>query len=387
MVHILYLAHDLDDAAIWRRVRMLEAGGASVTVIGFQRSRATHDRAAYVLGHTRDGDMWQRAIAVLRAMTTLQPALKTMPKPDVILARNLEMLALGLKARLIWKQAALVYEVLDVHRMMLGDRIRGRAMRALERVFLRKADMMITSSPGFIRHYFRPYQQSNAPIRIVENKCLRLTVAQSGPVPASIGMPPLVIGWFGILRCPRSLDCLDAVTRAAPGHYRVVMRGRPALNVLPDFHEIVAANADLEFGGVYDSAHDLPSIYGAVHLAWLVDRFDAGTNSDWLLPNRLYEGCAHGAVPIALVGTETASYLETRGLGSILPALTARSVSELLSGLTASRIETLRADILRERDSMWTCSQKDCARLVHALEALSISVKSLARGHNDRSLQ
>ena len=36
-LHVLYLAHDLADAAIRRRVLTLKAGGAEVTVVGFQR--------------------------------------------------------------------------------------------------------------------------------------------------------------------------------------------------------------------------------------------------------------------------------------------------------------------------------------------------------------
>ena len=44
----------------------------------------------------------------------------------------------------------------------------------------------------------------------------------------------------------------------------------------------------------------LPS--GDVHFTWAIDFYEAGANSDWLLPNRLYEGGAHGAVPIALAG-------------------------------------------------------------------------------------
>ena len=157
--------------------------------------------------------------------------------------------------------------------------------------------------------------------RLVENKCFAPDLPSPAPAPLRPrAAPPVVIGWFGILRCRRSLACLDALTRSAPGQYRIEMRGRPALDAMPEFPAVVAANPDLVFEGAYRNPEDLAGIYGAVDLAWLIDRMDAGSNSDWLLPNRLYESCRHGVAPVALAGTETAAFLAKRGLGLILPS-------------------------------------------------------------------
>ncbi len=38
MLHVLYLVHDLADPAVRRRVMMLQAGGANVTLAGFRRA-------------------------------------------------------------------------------------------------------------------------------------------------------------------------------------------------------------------------------------------------------------------------------------------------------------------------------------------------------------
>ena len=39
MLHVLYLVHDLFDPAVRRRVMMLRAGGAKVTLAGFRRAK------------------------------------------------------------------------------------------------------------------------------------------------------------------------------------------------------------------------------------------------------------------------------------------------------------------------------------------------------------
>ena len=52
-------------------------------------------------------------------------------------------------------QAAVVYECLDIHRMLLSNGLHGRLFRSLESKLWRDVDLLLTSSPAFIRNYFR----------------------------------------------------------------------------------------------------------------------------------------------------------------------------------------------------------------------------------------
>src|SRR6185503_18737285 len=101
---------------------------------------------------------------------------------DILLARNLEMLAIASAARRKHApNATLVYECLDVHRLMLSNSVSGRVLRFLERSLMRKARLLIVSSPAFISQYFAPKQgvgtSWDQPVTIVENKMLQLDVA------------------------------------------------------------------------------------------------------------------------------------------------------------------------------------------------------------------
>ncbi|AZB55644.1 glycosyl transferase [Cereibacter sphaeroides] len=362
-MRILYLAHDLDDSAIWRRAAMLRAGGASVQAAGFRRREGPLPEPAILLGQTADARMLQRAASVARALAGLRHSLAEVQAPDVIIARNLEMLALAVRAKSFWPEALLVYEVLDIHRMMLGDGPRPRAMRALERRLMRRVGLVLTSSPGFVNEYFQPHGQTRVPIRIVENKCFYPEAALPAVPKLRPVAAPITIGWFGILRCAWSLDCLDRVTRAAPGRYRVLLRGKPALDQLPQFHATVAANPDLDFGGPYRNPDDLADIYGQVHLSWLIDRYDAGKNSDWLLPNRLYEGCRHHAVPVALAGTEVANFLGDYGLGLTIAAPDAEEVGRRLGALSLAEVEAMRTAVAEVATQVWTTGPEECQEL------------------------
>ncbi|RAZ88026.1 glycosyltransferase [Cereibacter johrii] len=362
-MRILYLAHDLDDSAIWRRAAMLRAGGASVQTAGFRRREGPLPEPAILLGKTADARMLQRAASVARALAGLRRSLAGVQAPDVIIARNLEMLALAVRAKSFWPEALLVYEVLDIHRMMLGDGPRPRAMRALERRLMRRVGLVLTSSPGFVNEYFQPHGQARMPIRLIENKCFYPEAALPAVPERRPVAAPITIGWFGILRCAWSLDCLDRVTRAAPGRYRVLLRGKPALDQLPQFHATVAANPDLDFGGPYRNPDDLADIYGQVHLSWLIDRYDAGKNSDWLLPNRLYEGCRHHAVPVALAGTEVANFLGDYGLGLTVAAPDAEEVGRRLGALSLAEVEAMRSTVAEVPAQVWTTGPEECQEI------------------------
>ncbi|WP_415183152.1 glycosyl transferase [Phaeovulum sp.] len=373
-MQVLYIAHNLDDPAIWRRVAMLRRGGAVVTVAGFRRGEGPLPGAARVLGRTRNARMSQRVIAVLRAR---QGA--TLPDGrgfDAIIARNLETLALAVviadrAGRRGGQAPRLVYEVLDIHRLMLRGDMIGRTLRALERRWCRAVDLVLVSSPAFVTQYFDTYRQTRAPVLLVENKVMagpdeagaqgrRLLLARGGP---------LVIGWFGILRCAFSLACLDAVTRAAPGRYKVMLRGQPAYDVLPDFDAVVAANPDLHFAGPYAYPDDLARIYGEVDLAWLVDRYEKGANSDWLLPNRLYESGLNVVPPICLAGTEVARMAERLEIGLRLKEATVAAASLMLAQVDGARLAALRQAQADVAPAVWRTDPEECRDLVAALGA------------------
>ena len=93
---------------------------------------------------------------------------------------------------------------------------------------------------------------------------------------------------------------------------------------------------DSSFRGPYDRRHDLPAMYGGVHFTWAIDYYEAGANSDWLLPNRLYEGSLHGAVPIALARVETGRWLAAHRAGVLLAEPLETALADYFKGLDAA---------------------------------------------------
>ncbi len=350
---------------------MLHTGGADVSLLGFTRGTVPPDigEAGQVLcfGQTYNARMTQRAVAVLRSARTIDRCRDAVTGADVIMARQLETLVLATIARRRFAPTArLVFECLDIHRLMLACGPVGRALRTIEGYLLRRCDLLVVSSPAFARHYFANAHSSLPPVLVVENRILASELAISKIAPIAPGHP-WRIGWFGVIRCRRSLAILAQLVRAFPGLVEVVIRGRPARDVIPDFDAIVAATPGLHFMGYYNRATDLPQIYADVHFSWAIDFYEAGANSTWLLPNRLYEGGVHSTVPIALRAVETGQWLLREKAGICLDEPVEESLAEFMTGLDATGYATARAAMQRIPQEAFICDAAACHELTDTI--------------------
>lgn len=359
---IAYIVHDLTDPAVARRIRMFAAGGASVRVAGFTR-RAPPDRVAgapaSVLGRSHDARLAQRAGLVARTVLRPATALDVADGADVVVARNLEALAVAARVRRPGQR--LVYECLDIHRLLTAPNLAGRVTRAIERRLLARVDTVLTSAPPFADRHFRATQRFTGSIRVEENRVLALDEAPV-PVPSRTG-PPWRIGWFGMLRCRRSLATLRAL--AQRGAAEVLIAGIPSYGEFEDFDRDVLGLPGLTFAGRY-RAEDLSGLYGSVDFAWAIDWFEEGLNSSWLLPNRLYESLAYGAVPIALTNVETGRWLERHDVGVRVDD-PAAELPNLLTATTPEAMAALRARAANLPRDLLVAGPADCRALVAAV--------------------
>lgn len=320
MPRIAYIVHDLNDPAVARRVRMLRAAGEELVVLGFWRGAAAPDTIegapVVPLGRTADAKLIQRVLAVFRNLAFAGPMLKAAKGADVVIGRNLEALALAVRVRGALPNARLVYECLDIHRLLLGTSRPARAVQRVEAALLAKIDLLIVSSPAFLRDHFAHRPSFTAPSLLVENKVLAIDIAPPEPGPVPEG-PLWTIGWLGNLRCAKTFEVLTALARHYEGRVQILVAGRPSPAVFDDLPGALAAAPHCTYLGPYTYA-DQAAIYARCHFAWMIDWFEEGLNSAWLLPNRLYEAQAYGAVPIALRSVETGRWLERHGTGVLL---------------------------------------------------------------------
>ncbi len=373
-MHILYLTHDLTDPTTAKRVRMLVAGGATVSVAGFRREDAEiQDVAgspATNLGRTYNRRFMQRGWLTVREVVLARKHYPLFASADIIIARNLEMLAIAVRGRsLCYIPPRLVYEVLDIHRLLLRNDVIGVALRHLEGWLSRRTTWLVTSSPAFVTKYFERKSHVRLPVLMLENKVLQLNDSTSFAPVYAPNTPRWRVGWFGAIRCRKSLDILCKLARENPQLVEVVIRGRPAYDQFENFDAQVSGIPNLYFLGSYRNPEDLSAMYGEIHFSWCIDMFEEGLNSTWLLPNRLYESGLFGVVPLAAEGVETSNFIRRLGIGHTLAEPKGESLVKFLSGMTPKIYAHMKAEMLSVPKNVWVHKRDACVALVNGLVA------------------
>lgn len=333
---IAFFGHDVADAAVRRRARSFQDEGFRVTGFMMRRRQPLAQEWENVdLGLTRDGAFLQRIRQVFRGARIAAEAGEALRAADVIYARNLDMLACAFLAkRHAGLKTPVIYECLDIHRLLCRQDVIGKGLRALEGWLLRRSAALVVSSPAFLTQHFERYYPGQFQAYLVENR-LSGQADYGAREPAGKGQAPgkLRLGWVGNLRCHRSLDLLCGVADRFPNTVEIRLHGVPALTEIPDFDEKVAARPNISFYGRYKSPEDLPGIYADLDIVWSGDFMEAGLNSTWLLPNRIYEGGYYCVPPIAPAGTETARWVARNDCGFILDEPLEQTLPNLVTRL------------------------------------------------------
>ena len=380
-MRIAYLAYDSADNSVIQRVDLFRSTDVEVLGFMFRRERFNLDFVPdwdnVDLGVIHDGAFLRRLTGLVRTLPRIWRARRKLKGVSCVYARNLDLGLLGLFLCLLLPRGTpLVYEVLDIHRALLKQRFAGRLLRFLERLVLRRCDLLVVSSGDFIEHYFKAWQGYGGESFLLENKMSpnRLGAALSGerqerkgPVEGADG--PWVLGWFGTLRCERSLELICALADALPDHVKVYLRGFPVRLGLEHFEAEIEQRPNIVFEGRYRNPEDLAEIYRHCDFNWCFDFVDPGANSEWLLPNRIYEGGYFDCPALAAAGSATGRKIEELALGVTFEAPYLDGMVEFFRSLTPERYESMVAKIAAlERDQF--CDDGQFGDLVSRIEQL-----------------
>ncbi|TCP36091.1 hypothetical protein [Sphingomonas sp. BK235] len=316
----------------------------SLVGLTFRRSRYNSDFVPdwnnIDLGHLENGNYGKRLPMLLRAMRIIIANREKLSDVDFVIARNLDLMSLALAARALGIfRAPIVYDVFDVRNILLTESASAKAMRAAEKIALKRSALLVVSSPGFVEDYFTPYLKYEGPTLFLENK-VDLNIlpeddairaawrskerARSGPVNGAFTM-----GWVGALRCRRSAEMIAEIAQKLP--WLTVQISGKSTYCAPDvFAKQFEGIANINYTGEYWFPTGLYDVYRTIDLNWDYDLSKPNKSGGWLLPNRLHEGGYFGVPHLAEEGSQTGHYVKRLGIGWTRPA-NVTAIVDLLS--------------------------------------------------------
>ena len=376
-IRLAFFGHNRKDAAIVRRALAFSKAGIEVTGVMYRRDDEPETPApAWAkidLGHVEHCQHAKRILIHLRAAWRILINRRRLRNTDMFYARNLDMLALSFLGLPIFSRTRpiVVYECLDVHDVLTQDNVKGAMLRWLERHALKRINLLVVSSPGFLRQYFQPYQNYRGPAYLFENKLYFENAPVPRPDPGSIrnnSAEHLVIACVGILRCQRTLDLLKQLAAAEPNRVLIRLHGTISEFLIPDFHAQIQSLPNVLYVGSYQYPEGLASAYDGVHFVWAQELSWSGHNSDWLIPNRVYEGGYFGTLSLAVQGTETARLVAQRELGYVLQDAQPETLIHFVRTMDYDQVASKRRALLTRSSSEFVADIEEIDRLLkHAM--------------------
>ena len=342
---MIFVANNWADAHQQARLKALSKYLTPIVCLAFLREYyppTSSFRPAWLgeMAHASYGGRWKIYLRFLKQLR------KHTSPADTVYLYGFDLLVLiYLYSVLSGKRLRLLYEVPDIREMFLATTLAGTLVRYLEAWIIPRVDLLLVTSPEFVTEYFTRLRHIRVRhFHVIENKihAQQLPPLSPIPTPAPPG-PKIKIGYFGLLRCSASLDCLIALARK--GTFDIQLRGifMPSTR---HYEQRLLGLENITYGGPYESPAELPLLYTGVDIVWAAYPYDPKPvgNHRWARTNRFYESL-YFKKPMILQ-QNTSDYHTATRLGPIALGVdlsnNSQAAAYLTENLTASFLLTAR---------------------------------------------
>jgi succinoglycan biosynthesis protein ExoL len=336
-----------------RRLTRLLAQGLRVSSIGFERDRFPPGISTIhpdvCLGTLRDKRYMSRIATLVRSLPLIRAAVR---QARVVHAFGMDMAFLTFLAS-IGIRRPVITEIGDIHPLQTRESGISPLIRSIEKHVVTRSESLVVTSTQYATEYLEKVRG----IRGAARKTI--TIHNVPPSHTEAAAPPaspqdwlgtsgpqegsIVIGYFGLIRCSKSVELLLEWLDYEPVG-RLLVAGTLHIGRLA---KPVLSHPRVEFRGPYRNPTDLPELYSNVDLVWAPYQlgWSRPGNWEWARTNRFFEACYFGTPPIVRHGTPDGEVVQSTNIGMVLevPAHDWRDCAvRQLRGLRRSQVETWR---------------------------------------------
>jgi len=272
---ILFILPTTGQPRYAKRIDSLKKLGFNVEALSFRRKyhkgRIPDCKISY-LSNVESENYFMRIFTLIKDLPKIR---KKSHEFDLVYAFGADMGYLSILS-VFFQKKPVVCEIADIMPIQQRKTISGILVRTLDKFFLCKASLLVFTSKHFI-NYFTEFLKIEPSFITLENK---MDIISIKPIHKNLN-DIITIGYFGLIRCQKSISILCSIAKEYPNRFKVLIAGvtdhTVELNNLPK---------NIKFIGEYKSPHDLAEIYGQVDIVWnvLFDKY-----MKWAMTNRFYE--------------------------------------------------------------------------------------------------
>lgn len=298
---VLFIIPTLSSAYHQSRVTELSRLNVDCSVIGYERNYYPGKPwkiPVRSLGFLEHKKYLNRLWIFIKSIPVIR---KSSRNKSAIICFNLDLLFICWIALIgIRRRPKIIYDVGDIRTALIEKGLFAVILRAIERFLLHRVSLLIVTSHAYITEYFNGILGiRDINYLIIENK-LNSIDAPKPIIKKSINSindkASYVIGYFGLIRCRKSLILLNDITQKSKGSIKVTIRG--VFLGTEDLKDMIYQNPHMSYEGPYVSPDDLAEIHADVDFSWLVHAHSRA-NTMWARIFRFYHACYYKVPMIA----------------------------------------------------------------------------------------
>lgn len=340
---IIYILQVSSHARYWRRIDKMESLGVQSSVFAFERDNfyagTKKTRQYESLGNIEQEKYMKRVFPLIKSIKTMRSEIK---KANVVYTFGMDTFIIGWLATLFnGNKPKFVYEVGDIRTIFTNKGIIPKIFRIIEKIILKRTDLLVVTSEAYIQEYFKGIQKSKKlNYHVIENKP-ELELNVSNMKYKGSNNQKIRIGFFGVLRCYRTLEVLKRLMTEYEDKFELYIRG--IISQGKDIVDEMKLLDNVKVEGEYKVPDDLPSMYNQIDIIWACYPYKGKeiSNRMWAKTTRFYEACYFKKPMITLKGTQDSYYVTDKGIGLVLDLSDIDSSVEQLSKLTLKEINEM----------------------------------------------
>jgi succinoglycan biosynthesis protein ExoL len=368
-VKVLILMPLAQQPRFHKRIRQLQAAGATVTAAAFERDYFPGSGGPVEvrsLGRASDERYLRRAGALRR----IRGLVREEGPFDSVYAFGTDLALLG---RLAAPAARLIIEIGDVREVLVSSGIAARVIQWLDAWIVRAAEGVVVTAPRYVSEYYQGLRGvTPRQVLVLENKidqstwcsmAAQIEEVRRGPAKRPAVEDALTIGYFGVLRCAFTWKVLSSWAAVDPERRRVLVRGH--LGAGAPSEEEMAAAPGVTYGGPYRWPEELPDLYGRVDAVCAAApvRTDHVDNKAWARANRFYESCCFQRPLLVSEGGGDEPDVMAFGIGMGVPFQRPAEAVAALGSITTEQLERWRDGFSRLPRSVYVETEAERERL------------------------